>query len=185
MTINVARAKLVSDLLLNLTHISMDYLNIIQSKILFDRSEIENILAIWRFKNQKIIFTNGCFDIIHRGHIEYLAKAASLGDQLVIGLNTDTSVKRLKGTQRPIQDENTRALVLASFSFVSKVIMFDEDTPRELIDLVQPDVLVKGGDYKPENIVGYDIVTARGGEVVTIELVHGHSTTSIINKLSQ
>ncbi len=163
----------------------MDYLNIIQSKILFDRSKIENTLAVWRFKNQKVIFTNGCFDIIHRGHIEYLAKAASLGDQLVIGLNTNASVKRLKGTQRPIQDENTRALVLASFSFVSKVILFDEDTPIELIRLVQPDVLVKGGDYKPENIVGYDIVTARGGEVVTIELVQGHSTTSIINKLSQ
>jgi rfaE bifunctional protein nucleotidyltransferase chain/domain len=163
----------------------MDYLNFIQSKILFDRSEIENILTFWRFKNQKVVFTNGCFDIIHRGHIEYLAKAAALGNQLVIGLNTDASVKRLKGSQRPVQDENTRALVLASFSFVSKVILFDEDTPRELINLIQPDILVKGGDYKPENIVGYDIVTARGGVVVTIELVNGYSTTSIINKLSQ
>lgn len=163
----------------------MDYLNLIQSKIQFERSEIDKILTIWRFKNQKIVFTNGCFDIIHRGHIEYLAKAASLGNQLVIGLNTDASVKRLKGATRPVQDEQTRALVLASFSFVSKVIMFDEDTPRDLINLVQPDVLVKGGDYKPEDIVGYDIVTSNGGEVITIELVVGYSTTSIIHKLSQ
>lgn len=163
----------------------MDYLNFIQSKIFFNRSEFENTLAIWRFKSQKIVFTNGCFDIIHRGHLEYLAKAASLGDQLVIGLNTDASVKRLKGATRPVQDENTRALVLASFSFVSKVIMFEEDTPLELIKLVKPDLLVKGGDYKPEDIVGYDIVTSNGGEVVTIQLVEGYSTTSIINKMGK
>jgi len=163
----------------------MDYLNFIQSKIFFNRSEFENTLAIWRFKSQKIVFTNGCFDIIHRGHLEYLAKAASLGDQLVIGLNTDASVKRLKGATRPVQDENTRALVLASFSFVSKVIMFEEDTPLELIKLVKPDLLVKGGDYKPEENIGYDVVTSNGGEVVTIELVEGHSTTSLIKKLCE
>lgn len=163
----------------------MDHLNFIQSKILLDRSELENILGVWRFKDQKIVFTNGCFDIIHRGHVEYLAQAATLGDQLVIGLNTDASVKRLKGSSRPVQNENTRALVLASFSFVSKVILFDEDTPIELIKLVKPDFLVKGGDYKPENIVGHDIVTAYGGEVATIDLVEGFSTSSIINKMSQ
>ena len=121
----------------------MNHLSFIQSKILLDRSELENMLAVWRFKDQKVVFTNGCFDIIHRGHVEYLAQAASLGDQLIIGLNTDGSVKRLKGSSRPVQDENTRALVLASFSFVSKVILFDEDTPIELIKLIQPKILVK------------------------------------------
>jgi D-glycero-beta-D-manno-heptose 1-phosphate adenylyltransferase len=163
----------------------MDYLNNIQSKILLDRSEVENILAVWRFKDQKVVFTNGCFDIIHRGHVEYLAQAASLGDQLIIGLNTDASVKRLKGASRPMQDENTRALVLAAFSFVSKVVLFDEDTPYELIKLVKPTILVKGGDYKPEDIVGYDVVTSNGGAVITIDLVEGHSTTSIINKMGR
>ena len=163
----------------------MDYLNNIQSKILLDRSEVENILAVWRFKDQKVVFTNGCFDIIHRGHVEYLAQAASLGDQLIIGLNTDESVKRLKGPSRPMQDENTRALILAAFSFVAKVVLFDEDTPYELIKLVKPTILVKGGDYKPEDIVGYDIVTSNGGAVITIDLVEGHSTTSIINKMGR
>lgn len=162
----------------------MDHFSLIQSKILMDRTELEFSLAIWRFKGQKLVFTNGCFDIIHRGHVEYLAKAASLGDQLIIGLNTDASVKRLKGMARPVQDETTRALVLASFSFVSKVVLFDEDTPFELISLVQPDILVKGGDYKPEDIVGYDIVKGKGGEIVTIDLVEGHSTTSIINRMN-
>jgi rfaE bifunctional protein, domain II len=162
----------------------MDYLNFIQSKIVFDRSELDNMLAIWRFKDQKIVFTNGCFDIIHRGHVEYLAQAASLGTQLIIGLNTDASVKRLKGAARPVQDENTRALVLAAFGFVSRVVLFEEDTPLELIKQVQPDILVKGGDYQTEDIVGYDIVKAKGGEIVTIDLVKGYSTTNIINKMS-
>ncbi|MDP4207601.1 MAG: D-glycero-beta-D-manno-heptose 1-phosphate adenylyltransferase [Bacteroidota bacterium] len=162
----------------------MDYLNFIQSKIVFDRSELDNMLAIWRFKDQKIVFTNGCFDIIHRGHVEYLAQAASLGTQLIIGLNTDASVKRLKGTARPVQDENTRAMVLAAFGFVSRVVLFEEDTPLELIKQVQPDILVKGGDYQTEDIVGYDIVKAKGGEIVTIDLVKGYSTTNIINKMS-
>jgi D-glycero-beta-D-manno-heptose 1-phosphate adenylyltransferase len=161
----------------------MEYLNFIQSKILMDRTDLESALAVWRFKNQKIVFTNGCFDIIHRGHVEYLAKAASQGDQLVIGLNTDASVKRLKGMTRPVQDETSRALVLASFSFVSKVVLFDEDTPYELIKLIQPDILVKGGDYKAEDIVGYDIVKNKGGEIVTIDLVEGISTTSIIDRI--
>ena len=111
------------------------------------------------------------------------AKAASLGTKLVIGLNTDASVKRLKGDSRPINDENARALLLASLVFVDKVILFDTDTPRDLIDFVQPDVLVKGGDYKPEEIVGYDIVKAKGGEIVTLDFVEGYSTTSLIEKM--
>ena len=162
----------------------MDYLKYIQSKIIVDPKDLDALVALWKFKDQKIIFTNGCFDIIHRGHVEYLAKAASMGSQLVIGLNTDASVKRLKGATRPVQDEKTRAMVLASFAFVSKVVLFDEDTPYEVIKMIQPDFLVKGGDYAPENIVGYDIVKAKGGHVITIDLVEGHSTTSIIHKMT-
>ena len=161
----------------------MDYLPFIEKKIAYTAKEAENTLSLWRFKDDKIVFTNGCFDILHRGHIEYLAKAASLGTKLVIGLNTDASVKRLKGDSRPINDENTRALLLASLVFVDKVILFDTDTPRDLIDFVQPDVLVKGGDYKPEEIVGYDIVKAKGGEIVTLDFVEGYSTTSLIEKM--
>lgn len=161
----------------------MDYLPFIEKKIAYTAKEAENTLSLWRFKDDKIVFTNGCFDILHRGHIEYLAKAASLGTKLVIGLNTDASVKRLKGDSRPVNDENARALLLASLVFVDKVILFDTDTPRDLIDFVQPDVLVKGGDYKPEEIVGYDIVKAKGGEIVTLDFVEGYSTTSLIEKM--
>lgn len=161
----------------------MDYLPFIEKKIAYTAKEAENTLSLWRFKDDKIVFTNGCFDILHKGHIEYLAKAASLGTKLVIGLNTDASVKRLKGDSRPINDENARALLLASLVFVDKVILFDTDTPRDLIDFVQPDVLVKGGDYKPEEIVGYDIVKAKGGEIVTLDFVEGYSTTSLIEKM--
>lgn len=161
----------------------MDYLPFIEKKIAYTAKEAENTLSLWRFKDDKIVFTNGCFDILHRGHIEYLAKAASLGTKLVIGLNTDASVKRLKGDSRPINDENARALLLASLVFVDKVILFDTDTPRDLIDFVQPDVLVKGGDYKLEEIVGYDIVKAKGGEIVTLDFVEGYSTTSLIEKM--
>ena len=161
----------------------MDYLSLIEKKIAYTTKEAENTLSMWRFKNDKIVFTNGCFDILHKGHIEYLAKAASLGTKLVIGLNTDASVKRLKGDSRPVNDENARALLLASLVFVDEVIFFDTDTPRDLIDFVQPDVLVKGGDYNPENIVGYDIVKAKNGKIVTIDFVEGYSTTSILNKI--
>lgn len=161
----------------------MDYLPFIEKKIAPTAKEAENTLNLWRFKDDKIVFTNGCFDILHKGHIEYLAKAASLGTKLVIGLNTDASVKRLKGDSRPVNDENARALLLASLVFVDKVILFDTDTPRDLIDFVQPDVLVKGGDYKPEEIVGYDIVKAKGGEIVTLDFVEGYSTTSLIEKM--
>ena len=161
----------------------MDYLPFIEKKIAYTAKEAENTLSLWRFKDDKIVFTNGCFDILHKGHIEYLAKAASLGTKLVIGLNTDASVKRLKGDSRPVNDENARALLLASLVFVDKVILFDTDTPRDLIDFVQPDVLIKGGDYKPEEIVGYDIVKAKGGEIVTLDFVEGYSTTSLIEKM--
>jgi rfaE bifunctional protein nucleotidyltransferase chain/domain len=137
----------------------------------------------WREKNQKIVFTNGCFDLLHLGHIDYLAKAKDLGDKLIIGVNTDDSVRRLKGVYRPLQDENSRLHILAALEFVDAVILFNEDTPYELIKKIQPDVLVKGADYKIEDIVGYDIVTSRGGSVKTIEYLEGYSTTSIEQKI--
>ena len=161
----------------------MEYLPYIEKKIALSAENASRLLNMWKFRNEKIVFTNGCFDIIHRGHIEYLAKAASLGTKLIVGLNTDASVRRLKGENRPVNDERGRALALASLLFVDEVILFNTDTPRELIEFIQPGVLVKGGDYRPEDIVGNDIVTARGGQVVTIPLVEGYSTTSIIEHL--
>ena len=148
-----------------------------------DEKSLETKLDLWRKNGKTIVFSNGCFDILHRGHVEYLSKAADLGNVLVIGLNTDDSVRRLKGPSRPVNDEKARAVVLAALEFVDAVIFFEEDTPYNLIKCVQPDVLVKGKDYKAEDIVGYDIVTAKGGKVETIELVEGFSTTKTIESL--
>ena len=159
----------------------MDTLSRIKNKIISGKT-LNAMLEKWRSEGKSLVFTNGCFDIVHRGHVEYLAQVADLGDVLCIGLNTDASVKRLKGENRPINDENARALLLAALDFVDAVVPFDDDTPYELIKQVQPDVLVKGKDYKPEEIAGYDIVTAKGGRVVTIDLVPGYSTTNIIGK---
>jgi len=145
--------------------------------------ELDYLLAYWRFRDMKIVFTNGCFDIIHLGHIDYLAKAADLGHVLVIGLNTDVSTRRLKGPDRPINDEHARAMVIASMSFVTAVVLFNEDTPYNLIQKIQPDILVKGADYKPEDIVGYDIVKAKGGKVETIEYLPGYSTSLIEKRI--
>lgn len=131
----------------------------------------------------KLVFTNGCFDILHRGHLHLLKKAKDMGDTLIIGLNTDDSVHRLKGANRPLKDEVTRAELLAALVYVDFVILFNEDTPYELIKVVQPDLLVKGGDYKPEEIVGHDIVTGQGGAVRTVPFLEGFSSTSIIEKL--
>lgn len=161
----------------------MDYLSFIKEKIITDKEKIFSTLNQWRFKDEKIVFTNGCFDIVHKGHIEYLASAATLGTKLVIGLNTDISVKRLKGETRPINDEQARALILSALIFVDQVILFNEDTPYELIKFIQPDILVKGSDYKPEDIVGYDIVKNKGGKIITIDLTPGFSTTSILKKI--
>ena len=161
----------------------MKHLEKIYDKILDDKS-LEEKLNLWRKEGKTIVFSNGCFDILHRGHVEYLSKAADLGDILIIGLNTDASVKRLKGPTRPVNDEKARAVVLAALEFVDAVIFFEEDTPYDLIKFVQPDVLVKGKDYKAEDIVGYDIVVGNGGRVETIELVDGFSTTNTIEKMS-
>ncbi len=162
----------------------MSNLEIIKSKI-FSKESLKYQLAIWRFLSKKIVFTNGCFDILHLGHIDYLSKAAEFGNVLIVGLNSDDSVRTIKGINRPINDENSRAMILASLGFVSAVILFDEDTPYNLIKFVQPDVLIKGSDYKPEDIVGYDIVKAKGGVIETIDFLNGYSTTSIIDKIKK
>jgi rfaE bifunctional protein nucleotidyltransferase chain/domain len=140
---------------------------------------------VWRAKGQKIIFTNGCFDILHHGHLDYLAKAADMGNVLVVGVNTDASVKRLKGPERPVTNENDRAFQLASLLCVDAVCLFNEDTPLQLIELVQPDVLVKGGDYTIDTIVGAPFVMARGGKVETVPFVNGYSTTSILDYIKK
>ena len=128
-------------------------------------------------------FTNGCFDLIHPGHVQYLADARALGDFLVVGLNSDASVARLKGTGRPVQDEAARAAVLLGLRSVDAVVRFDEDTPQELIRALQPDVLVKGGDYTPETVVGREIVEGRGGRLVLIPFLPGHSTSRIEERI--
>jgi len=142
-------------------------------------------LKEFRSEGKTIGFTNGCFDILHRGHIEYLHAAAELADILIIGLNSDSSVRKLKGPARPVQDEQSRSLILSSLFFVDFVILFSEETPHRLISSIEPDVLIKGGDYKPEEIVGYDIVTRKGGRVVTIPFIEGYSSSSIIRKLDE
>lgn len=160
----------------------MKQLDSIRSKILDDKT-LPSTLDKWRKEKNVIVFTNGCFDLIHRGHIDYLAKAKEMGDKLIIGVNTDRSVSRIKGEHRPLQDENSRLFILAAMQFVDAVILFGEDTPYELIRQVQPDILVKGADYKAEDIVGYDIVRAKGGKVMTIEYLPGFSTTAIEQKI--
>lgn len=142
-------------------------------------------VATWKLKSQRIVFTNGCFDILHKGHIQLLLQAAEFGHQLIVGLNTDDSVKKLKGTNRPINNQDDRALLLASQLFVDAVILFSDETPYHLIESIQPDVLVKGGDYKMEQIVGADLLQKSGGSVEIIPLVENHSTTRIIDLLSR
>lgn len=162
----------------------MDSLKIIKNKVI-GKDELAKRLQQWRSQGFSIVFTNGCFDLLHRGHVEYLAEAADKGDLLVVGLNTDASVKRLKGTHRPINGEEDRALLLAALSVVDAVVLFEDDTPYELIKAVRPDVLVKGADYRVEEIVGYDVVTAYGGRVETVPLTEGYSTTKTIVKAEQ
>ncbi len=160
----------------------MSNLEIIKTKILDPDALLRN-LAIWRFKGKKIVFTNGCFDILHAGHIAYLSKAKDLGSILILGLNTDASVKRLKGENRPVNDQDSRAIVLAALRFIDAIILFDEDTPYQLIKLIQPDILVKGSDYKADEIVGADIVKDKGGKIVTVDFLEGFSTTSLLEKI--
>ena len=148
-----------------------------------DLTTLQSKVAEWKQQGQKVVFTNGVFDLVHIGHISYLSKAAELGDKLIIGLNANASVKRLKGESRPVNGQDSRAALLAAFFFVDAVVLFNEDTPHNLITTLLPDVLVKGADYAIENIVGGKEVLANGGEVKTITFIEGHSSTSIINKI--
>jgi len=140
-------------------------------------------LSSIREKGLSVVFTNGCFDILHKGHVQYLCQASAYGDVLVVGLNSDSSVRKLKGAGRPLQDQESRSAVLASLFFVDYVILFHEDTPLELISKIIPDVLIKGGDYKPDEIAGREVVEKNGGKVITIPFLKGYSTTSIIERL--
>ena len=160
----------------------MSSLKKIKDKI-FDLKDLKNKVISWKENGHKIVFTNGCFDIMHKGHIEVLSKSSDLGDKLIIGLNSDSSVQKLKGNSRPIIDENSRAIALAALSFVDAIILFSEETPINLISTLNPDILAKGGDYKIRTIVGHEIVQKNGGEVILIPFVDGFSSTNIINKI--
>ena len=152
------------------------------SEKVFDIDSINEKVNNWKSKNH-IVFTNGCFDILHLGHIDYLFKASKLGDKLIVGINTDKSIQRIKGGNRPIQNETSRTSILASLSCVDAVVLFHEDTPKQLIELIQPNTLVKGADYKVEDIAGSDFVITNGGNVETIPFLEGYSTSHIINSI--
>lgn len=160
----------------------MKQVNKVPEKI-YTLDRLKKQVAIWRFLGKKIAFTNGCFDILHKGHIFSLSEAAAIADVLIVGLNADASVKRLKGPSRPVNDQDARALLLASLSVVDAVVLFEEDTPKELIAQLLPDVLVKGGDYTVDQIAGAKEVIDNGGHVVINPIVEGFSTTNIINAL--
>ena len=161
----------------------MNNLDLINSKII-NPEKLQDFINSLKQNKQTIVFTNGCFDILHYGHINYLAKAANLGSKLIVGLNSDSSVQRLKGKDRPINKELERAFVLASLFFIEAIIIFNEDTPEKLIHNIAPDILAKGGDYKVEEIAGSDFVLKNGGKVEIIQFVEGYSSTKIINKVS-
>ena len=153
--------------------------------VILEEKKLEAWLQDFRQTMDKLVFTNGCFDILHAGHVDYLQNARQLGDALLVGLNNDESVRKLKGDSRPIVDERARAMVLAALEAVDAVVLFKEETPGRLIDQVQPDVLVKGGDYLAEEIVGYQTVIATGGTVKVLPFLEGHSTTNIIKKIKE
>ena len=162
----------------------MNQWNKLQAKV-YTTDTLQSQITDWSKNDQKIVFTNGCFDLLHLGHVDYLAKARDLGDKLIIGLNTDASVSRIKGPSRPVKDQKSRATILAAMQFVDAVIFFDEETPIDLITWVKPDVLVKGGDYTLEGIVGHEIVLENGGQVKTIDFVEGYSSSKLIDKITQ
>jgi len=162
----------------------MTPLNQIRQKLFLKESLVSQIKE-WKATGDKIIFTNGCFDIIHPGHIDYLAKAASLGNKLIIGVNTDKSVQKLKGPHRPIQNQDSRTFILAALEFTSAIVLFDEDTPAELIAALKPDILVKGADYSIDQIAGAETVMASGGSVVLLPYLKGFSTSGIEKKIKE
>ncbi len=151
--------------------------------LLIDRTEAQKIVDKWRDDQKTIVFTNGCFDIIHRGHVEYLRKAKLLGDRLIVGLNSDASVRRIKGKPKPYQDEQERAAILNAMEMIDIVIIFDEDTPLELICELKPNILVKGGDYDSHSIVGAKEVEARGGSVKIIPFLKGYGTSRLVDRI--
>jgi D-beta-D-heptose 7-phosphate kinase/D-beta-D-heptose 1-phosphate adenosyltransferase len=148
-------------------------------------NELKEIINELKTTGKKIVFTNGCFDIIHAGHVHYLTQAKALGDVLIIGLNSDESVQRLKGNKRPINDQQARATVLSAFACIDYIVIFEEDTPYNLINHIKPDVLVKGGDWQPDEIVGADIVRSYGGEIKSLDFIPARSTSDIINKIKE
>ena len=156
----------------------------IKSKI-YSLSDLKIQSDKWKGKEKKVVFTNGCFDLIHRGHLEVLANTADLGDKLIIGLNSDSSIKYLKGKNRPIMDEISRAILLASLQFVDAIVFFSEETPYKLIETLVPDVLAKGGDYKVTEIAGREVVLENGGEVILVSFIDGFSSTNIVEKIKQ
>jgi len=160
----------------------MSHLKTLNSKI-YNLDALITQVEQWKATGNKVVFTNGCFDIIHRGHIEVLARTADLGDKLIIGLNSDQSIQKLKGEDRPIIDEQSRAILLAALSFVDAIVLFSEDTPLKLISTLLPDVLAKGGDYEIETIVGHEIVQKNGGKVKLVPFLDGFSSTTIIDKI--
>lgn len=151
----------------------------------YDQPALKEAAAAWRSTGESLVFTNGCFDLLHKGHIHYLSHAADLGDKLIIGVNSDASVTRLKGAQRPLQDQAARTLILAALQMTAGVVVFEADTPYQLIRMLSPDVLVKGGDYRTDQIVGADHVRSYGGTVHCIPFLEGHSTSHLARKLSQ
>ncbi|MGY4615515.1 D-beta-D-heptose 7-phosphate kinase/D-beta-D-heptose 1-phosphate adenosyltransferase [Bradyrhizobium sp. USDA 4472] len=153
-----------------------------EEKIAANANMLEIQVAEWRKEGQRVGFTNGCFDILHPGHVRVLTQARATCDRLIVGLNSDASVRRLKGPERPVQDERSRAEVLAALEAVDLVVLFEEDTPLNLISTIKPNVLVKGGDYTREQVVGHDVVVAYGGEVVLVDILEGHSTTSLVKR---
>ena len=162
----------------------MSQFNTLTNKI-FSLENLKTQVEKWKATGEKVVFTNGCFDIVHQGHIEVLARTADLGTKLIIGLNSDSSIQKLKGENRPIIQQQSRAILLASFSFVDAVVLFSEDTPINLISTLLPDVLAKGGDYKIKTIVGHEIVQKNGGEAILVPFVNGFSSTTIIDKIKK
>lgn len=158
-------------------------MKMMSKKKIVDLDTLKKWVNLWKTDNQKVVFTNGCFDLLHLGHVDYLEKAAALGDKFIVAVNTDKSVQKNKGITRPITNQESRARLLAAFGFVDAVILFEEETPLQLISVILPTTLVKGEDYSLENIVGADLVLQNGGEVKTIAFLEGYSTSKIIAKI--
>lgn len=161
-------------------------MNVVFSEKIFDCSSIPlKLIAEWRSTRQKIVFTNGCFDLLHRGHIQYLNEASRLGDRLVVGMNSDKSVSGIKGKGRPIKNQVNRSEILAALQMVDLVVIFEDDTPKKIIEAIIPDILVKGGDWPVDEIVGGHFVIEKGGEVLSLDFIEGESSSSIIEKIKK